>query len=88
MSHALTLTCPGAVCRTPRSISIRVPSPRRPIPQQGPYLVSVDFQAPNGEESFAVGGGKTLEDAIASARESLPLGHEWDMVRWNHVHGD
>jgi hypothetical protein len=89
MSYALTLECPGAVCRTPRSVSISLPSPRRPTPRRrSPYLISVDFQAFDGRETFAVGGGKTLEDAIASAREGLPLGYDWDVVRWNHVYGD
>jgi hypothetical protein len=89
MTYALTLQCPEAVCRTQRSVSIPVPSLRRPVPRrQSPYFVSADFQAPDGRQAFAVGGGPTLEDAIASARESLPLSLDWDLARWNHVHGD
>lgn len=52
------------------------------------YLVDVDFQTLDGEKSFAVGGGETLREAIASAREAIPVGLEWQVVRWNHVHGD
>lgn len=52
------------------------------------YLIDVDFETPDGERSFAVGGGETLEEAVAVAREALPAGAEWEVVRWNHVHGE
>jgi hypothetical protein len=87
MSLALTLPCPGPICRPARSVSITPPSLHRAKPT-AEYLVDVDFAAPGGETSFAVGGGKTLEDAIAAARESLPAGPDWDVVRWNHIYSD
>jgi hypothetical protein len=89
MSLALTLPCPGPICRPARSISIHPPSLARPqLRHSEAYLVDVDFEAPDGESYYAVGGGKTLEDAIASAREALPPGLEWEVVRWNHIYSD
>jgi hypothetical protein len=52
------------------------------------YLLDVDFQGPGATALFAVGGGETIEDAIAAARDALALDHEWEVVRWNDVHGE
>ena len=48
----------------------------------------MDFEAPGGEQGSAIGGGDSIPDAIAAARDSLPHGVEWDVVRWNHLFGD
>jgi hypothetical protein len=53
-----------------------------------PYLITVDLEAPDGDRLYAVGGGPTLDEAIAAAREGLSLGAGWKVVRWNHVHGE
>jgi hypothetical protein len=52
------------------------------------YLITVDFEARDGERLYCVGGGSTLDEAIAAARDGLPLGSKWQVVRWNHVHGE
>lgn len=51
------------------------------------YLLSVDFASIDGREWSSVGGGDTVVDAIASAREALPLGIDWDVARWNELYG-
>ena len=35
-----------------------------------------------------MGGGDSLLDAIAAAREALPTGLDWELVRWNHLYVD
>jgi hypothetical protein len=35
-----------------------------------------------------VGGGDSLAGAIAAARDPLPAGLDWELVRWNHLYGD
>jgi hypothetical protein len=52
------------------------------------YLLSVDFHAPGGDEWSAIGGGDSVPEAIAAAREALPHGPDWDVARWNHLFGD
>jgi hypothetical protein len=27
-------------------------------------------------------------EAIAAARDALPAGLDWELVRWNHLYGD
>jgi hypothetical protein len=62
-------------------------SPHLARSRRASYLITVDFEASDGQEFFTVGGGGTLEDAIGAAREVLPPGADWNVVRWNHVHG-
>ena len=52
------------------------------------YLLNVDFGTPVGETWSSVGGGETVESAIAAAREALPVGREWTVVGWNPLYGD
>jgi xanthine/CO dehydrogenase XdhC/CoxF family maturation factor len=56
---------------------------RRPIRQ---VVLRVDFES-NGRRWAAIGGGATVRDAIAAARESLPDG-TWTAVSWNDLYGD
>jgi hypothetical protein len=51
------------------------------------YLLNIDFEASGGEQWSSVGGGESVAEAIAAAREALPLGHDWDVARWNHLYG-
>jgi hypothetical protein len=77
-------------------IAIRPPLPplrrrRRALAAQPPfnrYLLSVHFEAPDDEEWSAIGGGESVAEAIAAAREALPDGPDWDVARWNHLYGD
>jgi hypothetical protein len=52
------------------------------------FLLNVDFASTAGEEWSAIGGGNSLPDAIAAARDALPAGLDWELVRWNHLYGD
>jgi hypothetical protein len=51
------------------------------------YVIDVDFETPDGEKAFAIGGGATFEEAVLVALQSLPADRVWLVVRWNHVHG-
>ena len=52
------------------------------------YLLSVDFETLDGKEWSALGGGDSIVEAIASARESLPAGADWQVSRWNELYGE
>ena len=52
------------------------------------YLLSVDFHTLDGKEWSSVGGGDSIEEAIASARDALPFGADWSVARWNELYGD
>jgi hypothetical protein len=51
-------------------------------------VLAVDFESDGGRRWAAIGGGPTVEDAIAFARESLPGGCGWRVVGWDHLYGD
>jgi hypothetical protein len=63
---------------------------RRPLRIAGPgteYVLQIEFEAADGTTWSAVGGGDTIEGAIAFARESLPLGRHWRVVRLSDLYG-
>jgi hypothetical protein len=45
------------------------------------------FVADGGSEWSAIGGGATLREAVAFARESCPAGARWRLAAWDHLHG-
>jgi hypothetical protein len=45
------------------------------------YLVTVDFESPDGRSWSNLGGGRTIAEALASARADLSP--DWEVVRWN-----
>ena len=55
---------------------------------QRQHLVMVEFASPDGGTWQAIGGGDTLGDAIAFARESCPTGTTWEPAGWNDLYGD
>ena len=59
-----------------------------PAPHFNSFLLNVDFRSAGREEASAVGGGDSIPEAIATARDALPVGLEWEFVRWNHLYGD
>jgi hypothetical protein len=63
---------------------VAAPAPRR----FNRYLITVEFVAPGGESWAAVGGGESVAEAIASARDTLPAGPAWDVERWSDLYGD
>ena len=59
----------------------------RPASQRQ-HVLSVELEAGGGRRWHAVGGGASLEDAIAFARASAPDGHYWRVVRVADLYGD
>ena len=51
------------------------------------HLLNVTFESPEGERRSAVGGGESIPEAIAAARDELPFG-TWTLVRWNPLFGE
>jgi len=51
------------------------------------YVVVVQFEDPHGNSWRAVGGGATLDEAIAFARQSAPEGHDWNVRKVADVYG-
>ena len=52
------------------------------------HILMVEFASPDGHSWQAIGGGRTVHDAIAFAHESCPAGTTWQPLRWNDVYGD
>ena len=66
-------------------------APLAVVPDSRPfdrYLLSVDFRSPGGEVASGVGGGESVAEAIAAARDELPAAHRWNVVRWNDLYGE
>jgi hypothetical protein len=51
------------------------------------HLLHVTFEARDGGRRSAVGGGESIPEAIAAAREELP-GRAWTLVRWSPLSGE
>ena len=60
----------------------------RPAARPADYVISVEFEGDGGARWSAIGGGDTLRQALAFAREALPSGRRWRVARWNHLFGD
>lgn len=52
------------------------------------HLLNVTFQDPEGERRSAIGGGDSVPEAVAAARDELPPRPNWMLVRWNPVYGE
>lgn len=52
------------------------------------HVLMVEFASRDGRRWQAVGGGDTLADAIAFARDSCPSDTTWQPVDWNDLYGD
>jgi hypothetical protein len=50
-------------------------------------ILRVEFEA-GPERWSAIGGGGSVDEAIAFARESLPTGCRWRAVCWSDLYGD
>jgi len=59
-----------------------------PAPHFNGFLLNVDFGSATGDEWSAIGGGDSIPEAITTARDALPAGLDWELVRWNHLYGD
>jgi hypothetical protein len=52
------------------------------------YYLGVTFEDADGERRSAVGGGESVAEAIAAARDELPAGGRWTLVRWTTIYGE
>ena len=52
------------------------------------HILMVELAAPGGRTWHAIGGGDTLADALAFARDSCPTDATWHPVSWNDLYGD
>ena len=52
------------------------------------FVLDVELEGPGRERWTAVGVGRTLDDALAFARDSVPDGPGWKVVRWNDLYGE
>ena len=50
-------------------------------------MLQVEFEASDGTGWSSIGGGDSIEGAIAFARESLPLDRHWRVVRLSDLYG-
>jgi len=55
---------------------------------RGQRVLRIDFESPSGRRWSAIGGGASIEEAIAFAREAAPTGHYWRVIRISDVYGD
>jgi hypothetical protein len=52
------------------------------------HLLNVMFEGPDGDRRSAIGGGESIREAIAAARDELPAGVVWAVVRWSPLFGE
>ena len=51
-------------------------------------IIRVSLRAQTGERWDAIGGGTSVDEAIAFAVASAPGDRRWRVVRWRDVYGD
>ncbi len=70
------------------AIPLRFPrTPRAAADRFNAHLLNVTFESLEGERRSAIGGGESIPEAIAAARDELPGGN-WLLVRWNPLFGE
>jgi hypothetical protein len=52
------------------------------------HYLGVTFEDADGERRSAVGGGESVAEAIAAARDELPALGVWTLVRWTTIYGE
>jgi hypothetical protein len=74
--------------RTATALPFRLPSaPEASDGRFNAHLLNVTFESPVGERLSAIGGGESVPEAIAAAREELP-GGSWTLARWSPLYGE
>jgi len=58
------------------------------MPAAAQLVLAVEFASTDGRTWESIGGGDTVEAAVAFARASCPAGTSWRAVRWNDLYGD
>jgi hypothetical protein len=64
------------------------PSPATESEPVNQHLLHVTFESTDGERRSAFGGGQTVAEAVAAARDELPLGADWTVARWAPLYGE
>jgi hypothetical protein len=57
-------------------------------PTRPQVVLSIEFEARDGSRWRAIGGGSSLDEAIAFARAGAPDGRSWIVVRIEDLYGD
>ena len=65
-----------------------LPLDTEPGPEEPQRIVAVDFEANDGSRWQAIGGGRSLDEAIAYALQSTPAGRYWRAIRTSDLYGD
>jgi hypothetical protein len=79
----------GATIRAMTTVAFPLRPPSAPHASRfDAFLLRVTFAAPGGERRAAIGGGVSVAEAIAAARDELPRGRRWTLARWNHLYGE
>ena len=68
-------------------LALRLPAPGPAAGRFNAHLLNVTFAAEHGERRSAIGGGESVPEAIAAARDELPRG-TWTLVRWSPLFGE
>jgi hypothetical protein len=55
---------------------------------RSPFVLSVRLEGRGGKRWTTVGGGQTLDDALAFAVASAPTETRWRVAGWNHLYGN
>ena len=66
-------------------MTIRFPRRARAARQ---LSLMVEFSSRGGRSWRAIGGGGTIADAIAFARDSCPTDATWHAISWTELYGD
>ena len=51
-------------------------------------VLAVEFASPDGRSCDAIGGGRTVTEALIWARESCSADANWETVRWDDLYGE
>jgi hypothetical protein len=71
------------------SFALSLRAPQEPASERfNAHYLSVTFEGADGERRTAVGGGESVVEALAAARDELPAGGTWTLVRWTTIYGE
>jgi len=75
-----------SVMRSINIIQIESSAYRKPL--RSTDALRVTLEGPSGERWTAIGGGRSVGDALAFAVASAPADTAWRVVGWSDVFGD
>jgi hypothetical protein len=86
-AHALKATVLQRLALRAPARRLRLVEPAPEAAWSSAHVLTVTFASPDGRRWTAVGGGETVEDAIAFAYESCPAGADWRAVGISDLYG-